>query len=69
MAARGLDIPLLPFVLNYDFPPTPKLFVHRVGRTARAGHSGVSWNFVASDEVGCLLGLCLVLFEFVFVSG
>ena len=61
VAARGLDIPLLDNVINYDFPPKPKLFVHRSGRVARAGRPGTSYNFVSSDELGYLVDLHLFL--------
>ncbi len=61
VAARGLDIPLLDNVINYDFPPKPKLFVHRSGRVARAGRQGTSYNFVTSDELGYLVDLHLFL--------
>ncbi|EFN52852.1 hypothetical protein CHLNCDRAFT_26393, partial [Chlorella variabilis] len=46
VAARGLDIPLLDNVVHYDFPPKPKLFVHRSGRAARAGRSGTSYSLL-----------------------
>ena len=50
IAARGIDIPNLDYVINYNFPGTSKVFVHRVGRAARAGKSGVAFSFVQADE-------------------
>ncbi|KAF0685566.1 Aste57867_22574 [Aphanomyces stellatus] len=61
VAARGIDIPLLNNVVNYSFPATPKLFVHRVGRAARAGRSGVAFNFVDPDEMPFMVDLHLYL--------
>jgi len=46
IAARGLDIPNLEHVVNYDVPPSPLIYVHRVGRTARAGQAGHAWTLV-----------------------
>lgn len=61
VAARGIDIPLLANVINYDFPSQPKIFVHRVGRTARAGRAGWSYSLVADADLPYLLDLQLFL--------
>lgn len=61
VAARGIDIPVLENVINYDFPHGSRVFVHRVGRTARAGRQGWAWNFVPHAELPCLLDLQLFL--------
>nr|XP_042908057.1 ATP-dependent RNA helicase DDX54 isoform X2 [Parasteatoda tepidariorum] len=61
IAARGIDIPHLDNVINFNFPAKPKLFVHRVGRVARAGRSGTAFSLVSSDEVPFLLDLHLFL--------
>lgn len=57
VAARGLDIPVMDNVINYDFPSSPRVFVHRVGRTARAGHQGSAWTFVTRSEMPHLFEL------------
>ncbi|CAF3531275.1 unnamed protein product [Rotaria socialis] len=54
IAARGIDIPSLDNVINYNFSPTPKLFLHRVGRVARAGRMGTAYSFISSDELSYL---------------
>lgn len=61
VAARGLDIPLLDNVVNWDFPPKPKIFVHRVGRVARAGRTGTAYSFVTSEDMPYLIDLHLFL--------
>jgi len=50
VAARGLDIELLPHVVNYDLPNVPEDYVHRIGRTARAGQQGTAISLVCVDE-------------------
>lgn len=50
IAARGLDIDDVTHVINYDLPNIPESYVHRIGRTARAGASGVAYSFVDADE-------------------
>ncbi|KAJ9138899.1 ATP-dependent RNA helicase dbp-10 [Pleurostoma richardsiae] len=61
VAARGIDIPVLANVINYDFPAQPKIFVHRVGRTARAGQRGWAYSIVRDTDVPYLLDLQLFL--------
>ena len=50
IAARGIDVEELSYVINYDLPNIPETYVHRIGRTGRAGASGVAWSFCDSEE-------------------
>lgn len=50
VAARGLDIESLPVVVNYDLPRSPADYVHRIGRTGRAGAKGVALSFICADN-------------------
>lgn len=68
VAARGIDIPVLANVINYDFPPQPKIFVHRVGRTARAGQRGWSYSLVRDTDAPYLLDLQLFLGRRLFLG-
>ncbi|MEI6738544.1 MAG: helicase-related protein, partial [Pseudomonadota bacterium] len=51
VAARGIDIDQLPFVINYEIPNTPEDYVHRIGRTGRAGTPGEAISLVSADEM------------------
>jgi ATP-dependent RNA helicase RhlE len=50
LASRGIDIPNLPTVINYELPRSPKDFIHRIGRTGRAGAAGTAISFVPIDD-------------------
>ena len=54
VAARGIDIPGVAYVVNYDLPEVPDNYVHRIGRTARAGREGEAIAFCAPEEAGLL---------------
>ncbi len=54
VASRGIDIRLLPHVVNYELPNVPEDYVHRIGRTGRAGEEGCACSLVSADERGLL---------------
>ena len=57
IAARGIDISELAYVFNYDLPEVPETYVHRIGRTARAGADGYAVSFCAPEETEYLAGI------------
>lgn len=54
VAARGLDIQRVTLVVNYDIPQYPEIYVHRIGRTGRANHTGMAAVFCTEEELGYL---------------
>jgi len=50
IAARGIDVDEITHVINYDLPNVPETYVHRIGRTGRAGHDGIAYSFCDSEE-------------------
>ncbi|KAG5670366.1 hypothetical protein PVAND_000637 [Polypedilum vanderplanki] len=61
IAARGIDIPCLDYVINFHFPGKPKLFIHRVGRCARAGRTGTAYSIFSTEDEAHLIDLHLFL--------
>lgn len=57
LAARGLDVTDITHVINFDLPEDPEVYVHRVGRTARAGRAGVAWSFATPDQGQMLMAI------------
>ena len=51
LASRGLDIPYLPFVINYELPRSPKDYIHRIGRTGRAGALGTAISLICPEDM------------------
>lgn len=68
IAARGLDIPLLPHVINFELPNVPEDYVHRIGRTGRAGASGEAISLVAEEEEAYLKSIEKLLGQKIIVS-
>ena len=50
IAARGIDVTRISHVINYDIPSTPEAYIHRIGRTGRATHSGEAFTFITGDD-------------------
>ena len=57
VASRGLDIPTVQMIVNFDVPKNPKDYVHRVGRTARAGRGGKALTVVSQYDVQLILSI------------
>ncbi|KAF8763488.1 probable ATP-dependent RNA helicase DDX49 [Argiope bruennichi] len=57
LASRGLDIPMVDLVVNYSVPPVPANYVHRVGRTARAGRGGLAFTLLTPKEINRLINI------------
>ena len=60
LAARGLDVDGVSHVVNYDLPEDPEIYVHRIGRTARAGRDGVAWSLVTPEQGDLLTAIELL---------
>lgn len=61
VAARGLDIPHIEHVINYDLPQSPEDYIHRIGRTARAGAQGEAVNFISSADQKYWRAICALM--------
>src|SRR5262245_45634617 len=69
LAARGIDVDGITHVINYELPEVPETYVHRIGRTARAGASGIAISLCASDEREQLRGIERLMRRSVPVAG
>jgi ATP-dependent RNA helicase DeaD len=61
LASRGIDVEGITHVINYDLPDDVELYVHRIGRTARAGRGGTAWSLVTPDQGGHLTEIELLI--------
>jgi len=63
VASRGLDIPDVEAVVNFDFPQTIEAYVHRIGRTGRAGRTGVAYTFVDFTDTSKIMKEFITVLE------
>ncbi len=68
LASRGIDVEGVTHVINYDMPHEPESYVHRIGRTGRAGVTGTAWSFCGTDERGCLVTIERLIRRQLFVN-
>jgi ATP-dependent RNA helicase DeaD len=61
LASRGLDVEGITHVVNYDLPEDPDIYVHRIGRTARAGREGIAWSLVTPEQGSLLTEIELLI--------
>jgi len=61
LAARGIDVEDITHVINFDLPEDPEVYVHRIGRTARAGRGGIAWSFVTPEQGELLTNIELLI--------
>lgn len=61
LASRGLDVDGITHVVNYDLPDDPDIYVHRIGRTARAGREGIAWSLVTPEQGSLLTQIELLI--------
>jgi ATP-dependent RNA helicase RhlE len=69
IAARGIDVEGITHVINYDLPNIPETYVHRIGRTARAGSKGMALSFCDQDEIAFLRDIESLVGERIPVAG
>jgi len=68
VAARGIDIKNVDAVINFDLPNLPEIYVHRIGRTGRAGKEGVSFSFCSADERNYVQNIEKLIHKNIFVE-
>ncbi|MCK4561705.1 MAG: C-terminal helicase domain-containing protein, partial [Flavobacteriaceae bacterium] len=68
VAARGIDVKNIDAVINFDLPNLPEIYVHRIGRTGRAGKEGVSYSFCSADEKSYVTSIEKLIHKNIFVE-